>query len=163
MIQLNKTCYNIDKVRLEIDMLTDEHGWGNRNQLSLQSPDGNFETGDGKIEYHPGMAETDFTSLNLDPDWEISKFISDNNLYRTRIMKLLPKQCYSYHWDRTPRVHLAVDTHEHCFISIDDKLVHVPSDGYAYWIDTRKYHTAMNCTLDFERVHIVGCTQMTFE
>ena len=163
MIKLNKIYYNIKKIREELFQLIEEHGWGNRNQLSLQSPDGNFQTGDGKIEYHPGMSETDFTHLNIPIDWEISKFIKNNNLYRTRIMKLRPKECYSYHWDRTPRVHLAIDTHEHCFISIDDKLKHIPSDGYAYWIDTRKNHTAMNCTLDFERTHIVGCTTHVVE
>lgn len=163
MIKLNNPLYNIKQIKEEIKELEASVGWGDRNQMSLQSPDGSFRTGDGKIEYHEGWAETDFTSLNIDDDWEISRFIKDNDLYRTRIMKLQPRECYSYHWDRTPRVHLAVITHENCFISIDDKLTHVPADGNAYWIDTRKNHTAMNCTLDLERIHIVGCTQMTLE
>lgn len=163
MIQLKNASYNIEEIKEEIDELEAFVGWGDRNQMSLQSPDGSFRTGDGKIEYHEGWSETDFTALNIDDDWEIARFITDNNLYRTRIMKLKPRECYSYHFDRTPRVHLAVDTHEHCFISINNMLQHVPADGNAYWIDTRQYHTAMNCTLDFERIHIVGCTQMTFE
>lgn len=162
MIQLDKT-YNIDKIRVEIDQLVEWHGWGRNNQLSLQSPDGNMETGDGKIEWHKGYEETDFTALNIDPRWEISKFVTENNLYRTRVMLLEPKQCYTYHFDRTPRVHLAIDTHENCFITVDDELRHIPEDGHPYWIDTRKNHTALNGTMDFHRVHIVGCTQMTFE
>ena len=163
MIKLEKICYNIEKVRTELTELVEQHGWGKSHQLSLQSPDGNFQTGVGKIEYHPGMKETDFIHLNIPEDWEIARFINDNNLYRTRIMKLHPKKCYSYHWDRTPRIHLAIDTHEHCFISVDGQLKHIPSDGHAYWVDTRKYHTAMNCTLDFERTHIVGCTIRDYE
>lgn len=157
MIKLEKTFYDIKKIRDELSWLVEQHGWGERNQLSLQSPDGSYFTGDGKIEYHAGYEETDFTHTNTDSDWEITRLIKENNLYRTRIMKLLPKQCYSYHWDRTPRIHLAVHTHEHCFITINDVLKHIPADGYPYWVDTRQYHTAMNCTLDFERVHIVGC------
>ena len=163
MIKLNKTSYNIEKVWQEILTLVDEHTWGDRNQLSLQSPDGSFFTGDGKIEWHEGYDETDFTQTNTPDDWEITRFIKENNLYRTRVMKLMPRKCYSYHWDRTPRIHLAVQTREDCFITVDDVLTHIPADGYAYWIDTRKNHTAMNCSGDFERVHIVGCTQMTLE
>lgn len=74
-------------------------------------------------------------------------------------MKLNPKTCYSYHTDRTPRTHLAVHTHPDCYFMLNKNVFHVPSNGHAYQIDTTKYHTAFNATLDFERIHIVGCVK----
>ena len=82
MIQLKNASYNIEEIKEEIDELEAFVGWGDRNQMSLQSPDGSFRTGDGKIEYYEGWSETDFTALNIDDDWEIARFITDNNLYR---------------------------------------------------------------------------------
>jgi len=158
MKQLNNF-YNLDKIRLEIDQLVDTHGWYENSQISLQSPDGNFMTGNGKIESNPGYTELDFVACNAPDNWEITRFITDNNLYRTRIMKLNPKVCYSYHRDRSSRVHLAVDTHENCFFVKDKTMFHIPADGKPYWIDTRIHHTALNATLDFERIHIVGCVK----
>lgn len=156
MIKLENR-YDLQKIVMEIYDLVEEHGWWKDSQISLQSPTGEMHHGIGKIEWSEGYTEKDFTKLNIPDTWEISRFIRENNLYRTRIMKLNPKQCYSYHVDRSPRIHLAVQTHPHCFFVEDDKLIHIPDDGYAYLVDTTKYHTAMNCTLDFERIHIVGC------
>jgi hypothetical protein len=156
MIRL-KNSYNLDRVRLEIDHLVEEHGWWQDSQISLQSPDGNFHEGNGKIEWSK-YSERDLNQLNVPDDWEIARFIRDNDLYRTRIMKLKPKQCYSIHKDRTPRIHLVTDTDPHCLFILNNKAFHVPADGYAYYIDTTQPHTALNGTLDFERIHIVGCT-----
>lgn len=145
--------YDIEKILLEIESLDIKS-----MQISLQSPDGSFTTGVGKIEWNPGYEETDFIANNLPKEWETSRFIKDLNLYRTRVMTLEPKQCYSWHYDRSPRIHLALQTHKHCFFIEDNNLIHIPADGYPYWIDTTKYHTAMNCTLDMNRIHLVGCT-----
>lgn len=157
MYILSDNTYNIEKIRLEIEYLIEQHGWHNGSQLSLQSPNGDFHTGNGKIEWNPGYEEKDFNTLNTPDDWEISKFIIQEKIYRTRIMKLSPRECYSWHQDRTKRVHLAIDTHPHCFMIENEKMVHIPDDGKPYLIDTMNYHTAMNCTLDVDRIHIVGC------
>lgn len=149
--------YDIEKILLEIQSLNTD-----KKQISLQSPDGTYNTGIGKIEWNPGYVEEDFVARNFPEDWEITRFIDDLNLYRTRVMTLGPKECYSWHWDRSPRIHLALETHEHCFFVEDGNLIHIPADGYPYWIDTTKYHTAMNCTLDFDRIHLVGCTHENY-
>jgi hypothetical protein len=155
MIQL-KNFYNLDKVKLEIDQLANQHGWWQDSQISLQSPDGNFHEGNGKIEQSK-YNERDFNKLNIPENWEIARFVQENKLYRTRIMKLKPKQCYSVHKDRTPRVHLAVETHQSCLFILDNRAFQIPADGRAYYVDTTKPHTALNGTLDLERIHIVGC------
>jgi hypothetical protein len=154
---LLKGSYNIEKIKLEIEFLADKHGWWDNSQISLQSPDGNFHEGSGKIEWSK-YSEKDFTQLNIPEDWEISRFVKEHKLYRTRIMKLNPKECYSVHKDRTPRVHLVIETDPKCLFLLENKAFHIPADGHAYYIDTTKEHTALNGTLDFERIHIVGCT-----
>lgn len=152
-----KNFYDTEKVQLEIDYLVEKYGWWNGSQISLQSPDGNFHEGNGKIEWSK-YSEKDLNKLNIPEDWEIARFIRDNNLYRTRIMKLWPRECYSVHKDRTPRVHLVTQTDPRCLFLLENKAFHIPADGRAYYIDTTKEHTALNGTLDVERIHIVGCT-----
>lgn len=153
----SEAIYDLSKIHSEVAMLVEEHGWHQDTQISLQSPDGNFHTGNGKIEWNPGYVETDFDVINTPDDWEITRFLQEENLYRSRIMKLRPKECYSWHMDRSPRVHLAVNTHPSCKMIVDDRVIHIPQDGRPYWVDTRLYHTAFNGKLGFERIHIVGC------
>jgi hypothetical protein len=156
MIKL-KNQYDLQKIVMEIYDLVEDYGWWENSQISLQSPTGEMHHGIGKIEWAQGYTEKDFTKLNIPEHWEIDRFVRENNLYRTRIMKLNPKQCYSWHIDRSERIHLAIETHPHCFFIEDGQMLHIPSDGYAYQLDTTRHHTAMNCTLDVERIHIVGC------
>ena len=95
---------------------------------------------------------------------EISKVIVDSILIQllnlifpknARLMKMKPKTCYYWHNDRTKRYHIPIQTHEHCWLLLNDKKVHLPADGTAYVIDTTQKHTALNCS-KVDRIHIVG-------
>ena len=146
--------YNLQSILIEMNHVISKHGW-NGNQISLQSLNGNdWHEGNGTV---GNKKETDYTVLNTPEHWELTKFIKENNLYRTRIMKISPKTCYSYHADKSPRIHLAVITNPHCFLAVDKELFHIPANGNPYLVDTRKPHTALNCTFDCHRIHIVGC------
>lgn len=79
------------------------------------------------------------------------------NMYNSRIMCLRGKECYTYHKDRTPRIHLPLITNNNCLFILEDRVFSMPS-GKAYAIDTRKIHSAMNGNLNFFRYHIVGMT-----
>lgn len=155
--KINQINYDIEKINLEISKIVEQHDWSGPGQISLQSPNGDFGFGIGKIEDTKGYNEENFNLINTPEDWEITKFIKNNNLYRTRIMKLKPKSTYTMHWDRSPRVHLATVTSENCFLVLENKLHHIPNDGFAYWVDTRVCHSAVNFTPDLERIHLVGC------
>jgi len=157
MQKIDKT-YDLNQIQIEIDFIVKVHGWWNDSQISLQSPNGEWHDGVGTT-YGENFKETDFKKLNTEPHWEISKFITENNLYRTRILKVKPGHCYSYHKDFSKRIHLAVTTHPHCFLVIDKQLYHVPADSHPYLLDTTLPHTAMNASLTHERIHVVGCTQ----
>ena len=147
--------YNLDKVKLEVDYLTEKYDW-KHNRLSLQSPTGNFYDGvtaSTSMQYK----ETEYTQENLPPEWEISKFIRNHDLYRARIVKLNPKSCYGMHQDKPKHMHLAVITHPNCKLIVDDIMYHIPADGCPYMVDTTKHHTALNASIDLKRIHIIGC------
>ena len=88
----------------------------------------------------------------------INNIIKENNLTRTRLMIMKPKSCYLWHNDKTKRLHIPVQTHEHCFLLLGNERVHLPADGTAYVVDTTQKHTALNCS-KVDRIHIVGAFQ----
>lgn len=85
-----------------------------------------------------------------------NSILKELKIHRTRLMRLLPHTCYSYHKDTSQRVHVPLITNENCFIIVDDILNRYPADGSSYLINTTKMHTAVNASNE-ERWHIVGC------
>ena len=85
-----------------------------------------------------------------------NSILKELKIHRTRLMRLLPQTCYSYHKDTSQRVHIPLITNENCFIIVDDILKRYPADGSSYLINTTKMHTAVNASSE-ERWHIVGC------
>ena len=79
------------------------------------------------------------------------------NTYNTRIMHLRPKQCYTWHRDQTPRIHVPLTTNDKCRFIIEDTCFDLPL-GNIYWVDTTRQHTAFNGNKEFDRYHIVGLT-----
>ena len=153
--RMNKQ-YDIKKIQEEVNTLLEQHNL-KLGQIMLQSADGkDFYYGIGKVDNIVDADETKFNISNLPNDAEITKFMNEQKLYRTRIMVASPKTCYEFHYDPSPRVHLVVKTNEWAFLADDMKLVHLPADGYPYYLDTTKPHTAINSSLE-DRIHIVGC------
>ena len=147
--------YDIEKIRYEFRELVDTLGWLNEKHIYLQTPDG--KPLESQLHRSSPKRNKKYTNLIIDPNTEIAKFILDNNLYRTRILKLQSGQCYSWHRDKELRMHLAVTTNEKCFVIENEKMQHVPSDGHPYIVNTYDKHTAMNCnSMQFDRIHIVG-------
>ena len=108
----------------------------------------------GMLEVDSEYTENDFC-VNLFPDMEYTNsLIGDLGIKRTRIMRMKPKTCLSYHYDRTWRVHVPLITNSKCFLLIDGTAYHVPADG-AYKVNTTKYHTAINASFE-ARTHLVG-------
>ena len=85
----------------------------------------------------------------------INGIISDLNMTYTRLMKLKPKSCYSYHRDKTKRIHLVVTTNPDCWMIIEKRICYLPINGSYYITDTTKMHTAVNASNE-DRIHIVG-------
>tara|TARA_Y100000004_G_C8937690_1_gene422836 strand:- start:1330 stop:1773 length:444 start_codon:yes stop_codon:yes gene_type:complete len=139
---------DIERILLELESLPDYN-----EQLSLQiTSEGN--SGEGKL-VNLNNEEKDFNVFAYDLPYTNS-VISELKMYRTRVMNMGPKSCYSYHQDPTPRMHIPLITNEKCFFVLDDEVVRLPADGQSYFIDTRKMHTFVNASFE-NRIHIVGC------
>lgn len=139
---------DIDHILLEIESLPEY-----KTQLSLQvTADGN--SGEGKLE-NLNHTEKDFNLFAYDLPYTNS-ILTWLGMYRSRLMKMKPKTCYSYHWDPTKRMHIPIITNENNFFVIDDEVSRYPADGSYYLIDTTKKHTFVNASFE-NRLHIVGC------
>jgi len=147
--------YNIQKIKGEIFLLLAEHELVS-NQLLLQSVDGDdWYNIKAPYKIREDLRDWHFSTPNTRVDWEITRFIRENNIWRTRLMLLPPKQCYSWHKDYGERMHLSVITNSDCFFVEDKQLVNIPADGHPYIVDVNNYHTALNCSQE-DRYHLVG-------
>ena len=147
--------YDLEKIKVELNNIINDVGWLNKTHIYLQTPDG-LPYKEQLLRSNPENNKR-YITLTIKDDTEIARYILENSLYRTRVLKLPTGKCYSWHSDKELRVHLAVTTNDKCFIVENKKLVNVPSDGSPYLINTINKHTAMNCNReDFDRIHIVG-------
>jgi hypothetical protein len=101
--------------------------------------------------------ETEYTQLNpLFKGTVFEDIIKEYNLYRTRLMWVEPKTCYSLHQDNSQRIHIPLVTNENCmFLFPNEPLIHLPV-GQVYSVDTRKTHTFCNFS-NHARLHLLGC------
>lgn len=100
--------------------------------------------------------------VNIFPSLEnsvIAKYIKRYNGFRTRIMNMVPRRCYSVHRDPTPRVHIPIVTNREAWMvwPFDKECVRMPV-GYSYWADTTKHHSFLNGGTE-ARIHIVICVE----
>lgn len=142
---------NIDIILLELDLLPKFD-----DQISLQTVAGKSDPsyGTGRLTnlHHE---EKDFTEP-LFPQLEYTNSILKKlGMFRSRVMRMYPKTCYTYHQDPTQRIHIPLITNENNFMVIEDRCFWYPADGNHYIADTTKPHTFVNASRE-ERIHIVG-------
>ena len=142
---------DIERILLELESLPNYE-----DQISLQGVDGISSPfyGVGKT-IKLNHAETEFVVPLFSQLVYINSILEDLKMYRTRVIKMKPKTCYTYHKDYTKRIHIPIITNEKCMFIIDDEVVRFPADGDYYLVDTTKMHTAINASFE-DRIHIVG-------
>jgi len=125
-------------------------------QVCLQGVEGIDDPfyGTGKLQ-NVNHTEDMFTVPLFDIPYTNS-IIKQLGMTRTRVMRMAPISCYSYHQDPTPRMHIPLVTNDNCFMVLDDKVERYPADGNYYLVDTTKKHTFVNASWE-ERIHLVGC------
>jgi hypothetical protein len=77
------------------------------------------------------------------------------NLGRVRILKLDSRTSLSYHRDPEARLHVPIITNPGALMIVDEKAYHMHADGGVYYVDTTKYHTALNGGNE-PRIHLVA-------
>jgi hypothetical protein len=152
-----KIPFDIEEIRNELMVLPKNNPL--LDQICLQGievgGDPYFGSGSrAKIDYKP-YYEKDFIYPNFDIPY-VNSILKKLSMYRTRVLYLRPKVCYSIHNDPSKRIHIPVYTNENCWIIVNKEIMHLPADGNYYEIDTTQYHTALNGSEEY-RVHIVGC------
>ena len=145
---------DLDKIKDELKLLPEFN-----DQICLQGVDDNPDPffGCGTISNIKPYKETDFTEPNFNLPY-INSIIEELNMYRTRVMVLKPKVCYSIHSDPVKRIHIPVITNENCWLIVNKEIMHLPADGRYYKIDTTQKHTALNGSWE-DRIHIVGSVE----
>lgn len=111
-----------------------------------------------------GCGKTDDNSLIVDYNqlnplvsgtiWE--RLITKFNLYRTRLMWINPKSCYSIHADTSPRIHFPIITNPDAQFYFNPNGFTYLMPNVVYWVDTRLNHSFVNFS-DHHRLHLVGC------
>ena len=146
---------NIERILLELESLPEYD-----TQISLQTVEDetDYNYGTGKLTSLNNNKEKDFIIPLFDIPYTNS-IIKDLGMYRTRVMRMHSKTCYSYHQDPTQRIHIPLITNDKCFMVIDDEITRYSADGNYYIMDTTKMHTAVNASWE-ERIHIVGCVDV---
>lgn len=133
-------------------------------QISLQSYTQNddwktaYNCSIGKIK-QLDRSEEDFVYPIFDVP-VINGYIEKYNLYRTRIMVMTPKTTLTWHQDYTPRIHIPVKTNNSSFVIVENISYHLEA-GKSYWVNTTLHHTAINCNVVENRLHIVGCVRQS--
>jgi hypothetical protein len=159
--RLDHIQYDIDQIKWEYEQTKNVESWydsiGGSKQLALQSYKGDptpYKSGCGSMKHQPGMTEYDYYIINSAFNNGIfSRIIAP--YFRARFMTMIKHSTYSVHKDKSPRLHLAIDTHPHAYFFWPDtkEIVHIPADGYVYWVDTTENHTFVNAGPD--RTHLV--------
>lgn len=86
----------------------------------------------------------------------LEKLIIDFNGFRTRIMIMSPRKCYSVHRDPTKRIHIPISTNDQCWmVWPQENYCHQLLEGRSYLTDTTKMHTFLNGHSELSRIHIV--------
>lgn len=76
-------------------------------------------------------------------------------LGRVRILKLDSRTSLSYHRDPEARLHVPIITNPGALMIVDKEAHHMHADGSTYYVDTTRYHTALNGGNE-PRVHLVA-------
>jgi hypothetical protein len=129
-----------------------------RTQTAIQNADGGEDYLEGTGS-KPGMTDDKWSNLRSDLRgtwWETFFANLPWPVYRTRIMIMQPRSCYSIHSDTSPRLHIALKTRPQArfLFTTPPELVHIPTDGMVWWVDTRQEHTAINASLEL-RWHLL--------
>jgi hypothetical protein len=161
-----KPIENFDRLKLEVLELIKELGQG-LTQIMCQGPDPenhDWNTGSGRISILNIKEESDYCYLNPRlKGTELEKLINEYQGFRTRIITLTGRKCYSVHADPGLRVHIPIVTSDQSWMVWPyDNYSSRLETGHSYLTDTTKNHTFLNGSLA-DRIHIVMCVNLTLQ
>lgn len=154
---------NFEKLLMEVNGLIQTVKFSG-NQIICQNlveGSADWTIGIGKIEELKEKQEKKYKFVNPSLKGScIESLIHRFGGFRTRIMLMNPKNCYSVHADPTPRIHIPIitDSSQCWMIWPYDNECHRMPLGMVYWADTTKKHTFINSSESVVRVHLIMST-----
>lgn len=115
-----------------------------------------WHTGIGRISDLEEKDETKYCYLNPElKGTPIGNLIEKHRAFRTRIMAMIPKACYSIHQDPSKRIHVPIRTNPSAWMAwpLNNHMCHMPT-GSVYLTDTTLPHTFFNAGTE-ARIHLV--------
>jgi hypothetical protein len=155
--------FNFIDLKLEVLNIIEKVGWRDKQIIcqGLEHDPDNWYTGTGSLGELEDSTEQNYVHLNSSlKGSNLEKLINHYGCFRTRIMQMSPRSCYSIHKDPTPRLHLPIITNfQNWMIWPEHSTCHKMIIGDLYWADTTKPHTFVNASDDW-RIHLVlGTTE----
>lgn len=116
--------------------------------------------GTGRIEILEEKNEEKYIHLHKSLiNSRLQKIINHYQGFRTRILKLNPRACYSIHKDPTPRIQIPIVSNKQSWMIWPYENVCMNlKEGFLYEVDTTKDHTFINGDEFLERIHLVICS-----
>lgn len=157
---------NFSNLRDEISSIIQSVGFQN-NQIACQGLDENqtdWYSGTGSLDYLEEKNEEKYCFINetLKGSY-LEQLIKRFRSFRTRIMCMPPRKCYSVHRDLTKRIHIPIVTNDQCWmVWPTDKECFKLLEGRIYLTDTTKLHTYLNGHETLERIHLVMAVEDSF-
>lgn len=160
LVKLLGNVDNFDLLRTEVNdiistKLTDQ------NQINLQNLSGeedDWYCGIGSAVRLRNSNEKDYKFIQPSlKGTAIESIINRYGAYRTRIMNMRPRSCYSVHSDFSFRIHIPISTTRQAWMvwPFANECHHF-EEGNIYWTNTQKPHSAFNGS-EANRIHIVMC------
>lgn len=165
MLKILRKLENFDTIKQEVLDLVERVGFQGpyKNQIICQSLTDDVEdwqTGIGSVEELAVQQEQEYKYLQPSlKGTQIEKIINEFSAFRSRIMIMQPKSCYSLHNDHTPRIHIPITSNKGCWMiwPLNNKC-HRLLPGHLYWTDTTRHHTFINGGGE-PRIHMVICVK----
>lgn len=132
-----------------------------KNQIMCQHLEeelDDWKSGVGRIEELEEQEEKKYSKINSNLKGSyIEKLIIQHSAYRTRIMLMPPRRCYSVHADPSKRIHIPIVTNDQCWMIWPNfNSCNRLEIKRAYLTDTTKPHTFINGGQE-DRIHLVMC------
>jgi hypothetical protein len=132
-----------------------------KNQIICQSLETNLDNwheGIGSIEQLEEREERKYNQIHSDLKGSyLERIINQHNGYRTRIMLMPPRQCYSIHADPSKRIHIPIITNNQCWmVWPTSNACYQLEATRCYITDTTRPHTFINGGLE-DRIHLIMC------
>ena len=119
---LVRPLYSIDNFEILVKEVMDLINTVNfeKNQIicqNLKEHADDWKSGIGRIDELADQEEKNYNQINSKlKGTYIEKLIVQNFAYRTRIMMMPPRQCYSVHADPSQRIHIPIVTNDQCWM-----------------------------------------------